>query len=334
MRFILVLVLAGVGLLGCEGGPGSAGPGSAATGRHAVWAAEPVVLDSLEAAPFGAPEVELRASWGDGPLAFGRETVGAATGPMAIAAEAGSGFAVLDTVNGRVSRFAPGGALRASVPLGVETGDDLVVLGDGSIAVLAYRREPTPGHDLLAFGPDGTPRGRRPVPQAVTLPTALLADGRAVSVESRHLWVHPADGSPRLWGRPAGDLLLRATVAEGGLVTLTARERQGALAWQRSFELPWSVVEVLALEACDALVVIVLRGLVEPEGAEGPAWHETWAVALDRSGEPLGRLAVRDGRVTDSGRPFALARNGDLLELATDEGGVTVLRYRHGGGVR
>jgi hypothetical protein len=332
-RFALASVLA---LAACQGS-GEQGTPAARSGLEAAPAV--ASLGELDELPFAGPEELVRAAWGRGDGEVSREDVAARTGPMAIAAEpgAGGGVNVLDTVGGRVLRFDGRGALRATVPVGVETGDDLAALPDGSLAVLAYHRLPAPGTEVLTFSADGAPRVVREAPQAATMPTALLVDDAAghgtLGVENRHADVLPLDGSPRLWGRPAGDLLLRAEVfpgseAGGGLVQVTARDRAGQLAWERDLEVPWAVVEVLGLEGCDRYVAIVLRG-VEPE------FHETYVVALDSAeGVPLGRLRLRDARITDAGRPVALGRGGDVFELATDEGGASVLRYRWEEGAR
>jgi hypothetical protein len=331
MRLCLRFALAAcVVAAGCQGPVDQAAP-ARRSGLDTVPAM--VALADLAALPVAGPEVLVSAPWGRGDGEVSREDVGAHTGPMAIAADRIGGVAVLDTVGGRVLRFDGRGALAAAVPIGVETGDDLAVLPDGSFAVLAYHRLPAPGHEVLTFAAGGALRARQEAPQAATLPTALLVDGAALAVESRHENVHPLDGSARLWGRPAGGegrgALLRAEVpAGGGLVQVTARDRAGQIAWERAIEVPWSVVEVLGLEACDEYVGVVLRG-VESE------LHETYLVALDlEAGAPLGRLRLRDERVTDAGRPVAIGRGGDVFELSTGEAGATVLRYRWEEGVR
>lgn len=331
-RFALAAALA---LVACQGPREQALPDPAArSGLEATPAV--VALGELASLPFAGPEVMVAAAWGHGEGEVSREDVAARTGPMAIAAGpdgVGAGVDVLDTVGGRVLRFDDRGALRSTVALGVETGDDLVARPDGSLAVLAYHRLPAPGYEILTIAADGAALARQEAPQAATMPTALLADGAtgALGVENRHAEVHPLDGSPRLWGRPAGALLLRAeavAAAGGGLVQVTARDRAGQIAWERAIEVPWAVVEVLGLEGCDPYVAVVVRG-VEPDS------HETYLVALDRGvGAPLGRLRLRDARVTDAGRPVALGRGGDVFELATDDAGASVLRYRWQEGAR
>jgi len=292
-----------------------------------------VELEALPLAPFETAEIFVEASWiPEDEISFARETIAAATGPMAIAAERDGGVSVLDTVAGRVVRFDRAGQLRSTVPIGFVTGDDLALLPDGGFAVLAYERLPEPHHTLVTFDPDGVARGQRLAPQAVTLPTALVADGDRLLVEQRHGWLHAADGSPRQWGRTAGDLQLRASLTEDRSVRLVARDRRGGRElWQTTVETPWPVTELLALDGSEPYVAVVLRRVHE-EDDHGPAWQETWLVALDRSGAPLGRLELRDSRITDSGRPFDFAPNGDLFELVTDESGARLLRYAWAGG--
>jgi hypothetical protein len=315
----------------CEPAPG---PDRGTPDRSAVESTERLVsLASLPAAAFAGAEVFVEGPWGEGEDAFARETVAAHTGPMAIAAEPGGGLSVLDTVAGRVHRFDAEGRRLATLPIPVETGDDLVAMPGGGFAVLAYEREPEPHHLVLSFDRRGLSLGSRLAPQAATLPTALVADGPRLLVEQRHAWLLPVDGSPREWGRPSGDLLLRASLTPARAARVTARDREGQLLFETELDASWPVTEVLALEASESLVALVVRHVFEsPADPEAPGGQETWLVALDREGAPLGRLELRDSRVTDSGRPVALGPGGDVFELQTTDAGVTVLRYRFQGG--
>jgi hypothetical protein len=249
---------------------------------------------------------------------------------MAIAAEADGGLAVLDTVGGRVLRFDRRAELRAAVPIGAVTADDLALRSDGGFAVLVYERLPEPHHDVVAFDGAGAAISQQSAPQAVTLPTALEADGDRLLVEQRHGWLHAVDGSRRQWGRPAGELQLRASLTSDRAVQIAARGRDGGERFETNIECPWPVTELLALDGRGPYVAVVLRRIHEADDA-GPAWHETWLVALDRSGAPLGRLELRDSRVTDAGRAVSVGPTGDVFELVTDESGARVLRYRYRG---
>lgn len=309
-------------------------PETVAVSHQAMESASEIIdFNSLDPLPLLGPESFVRAPWGAERGALSREDEGARTGPMAIAADPDGGLAILDTVGGRVLRYDGQGTLQATLPIGVETGDDLVVLPDRSLAVLAYRHAPTPGYDLLSFESDGTLRFRRPTPAAATMPTALLVetenDDATLLVENRHAAVHPVDGSPRRWGRPVsgGNLFVRVQLVDGGLVLLTARDRSGQLAWERSLEVPWRVTEILDLSSCDEYVALILRGIE-------PSHHETHVVAFDQVGTPLGTLALHDRRDTDAARPFTISRSGDIFALETNDEGATVLRYRNVGGVQ
>lgn len=331
MRFML-LALAALAAAACEPANGPDVDGTRSGLAVEGWPGA-VELARLGPAPLAAPEVFIAAPWGQGDEAFSRETVGAQTGPMAIAAVRDGGLAVLDTVAGRVHRFGPRGERQGLWPVGLETGDDLVALTGGGYAVLAYVRLPEPHHVVLRFGQDGSPLGETVAPTAATLPTALVAVGDRLFVEQRHGWLHALDASPRVWGRPAAGLQLRADLTEDRALRLVARSDQGTVAFERLLVAPWPITELLALEASDRLLALVLRHIDDRGvGADDPAERETWLVLLDARGEPLGRAELVDSRVTDAGRPFALGPAGDLFELVTTEEGVTVLRHRFEGG--
>ena len=315
-----------VSLVGCT----PSAPGPEAVVEHGGLEAERSALDfdQLPAAPLSDAEVFARAGWGDGEGEVDRELAAAHTGPMAIAAGAGGALALLDTVGGRIHRYDGQGGLEATVAIGVETGDDLVALPDGALAVLVYQRRPEPHHELRVFDRDGGRRAALAAPRAATMPTALLSDGDQLLVEQRHGWALAADGSARRWGRPVGDLLLRAEV-DGRALTLTARSRSGQAAWVRRLEAPWSITEVLTLDGCDRFVVVAFRRVDEAEASQ-----ESWAVLFTLDGAPLGRHPLRDELVTDAGRTLTVSPGGDLFELTTDEAGAAVLRSRWQGGER
>jgi len=291
-----------------------------------------VRLSELAAAPFAEPEPILRASWGEEEGGYQREVQGSDLGPMAIAAQPEGGFAVLDTVGGRIYRYDEGGARLEVVRTHVETADDLVVLENGSLALLVYRRTPSPHHDVLVRARDGEWMQPRTVPSEATLPTGLLADGLRLYVEQRHGWLVSTDGSPRLWGRPAGAQLLRARRETDGSIILEARDRLGQGAWTRRIECPWPATEILALDSSAPYLALVLRHIEdESEATDSVPAHETWLVAFSHDGAPIGRTRLVDERITDAARPFSLSHDGDVYELLTEEAGVTVLRHRYGG---
>jgi len=282
-------------------------------------------LDALPPAGFSAATAVVEAPWGDAEGAFQRETVAAQTGPMAIAAERDEGFSIVDTVGARVYRYTAEGELRGVIATSVETADDLTVLPGGGVALLAYRRTPTPGYDLMTFDDRGSLLERRAAPQGASLPTAVVADGDQVYVEQRHEQLLPDSGGEALWGRPDGDLLVRARLDDGDAVLWTA-DREGQTAWSLRVDAPWPVTELLAVESAEPYLAIVLRHI--ETGADGdPVGQETWLVTVSHAGEALGSLRLVDSRVTDAGRPFALTPGGAVLELVTSEEGVSVLRY-------
>lgn len=289
-------------------------------------------LNELPAAPFAAPEPIVRASWGEEEGAYQREMQGSDLGPMALAVDPEGGVAVLDTVGGRIYRYDDGGGQREMIGTAVETADDLVVLENGSLAMLVYRRTPTPHHDVLVRARDGEWLQPRTVPGDVTLPTGLLADGPRLYVEQRHGWLFSTDGSPRLWGRPAGAHLLRARRETDGSIIFEARDRLGNAAWTRQLLCPWPVTEILAVDSSSPYLALVVRHIEDESEATGSApAHETWLVAFAHDGDAIGRVRLVDERVTDAARPFSLSPEGDIYELQTEGAGVTVLRHRFGG---
>jgi len=289
-------------------------------------------LSELPDAPFAAPEPVVRASWGVEEGAYRREMQGSDLGPLALAADPEGGVVVLDTVGGRIYRYDDDGAQREMISTAVETADDLVMLDDGSLGLLVYRRTPSPHYDVLVRARDGEWAQPRTVPAEVTLPTGLLADGTRLYVEQRHGWLVSTDGSPRLWGRPSGANILRARRETDGSVLLEARDRMVSATWSRQLRFPWRVTEILALDSSMPYLAIVVRHIEDESEAEGhvPA-HETWLIAFAHDGTALGRVRLVDERITDAVRPFSLSPAGDIYELLTEEAGVTVLRHRFGG---
>lgn len=289
-----------------------------------------VEFEALPPATLSSPSAVVEAPWGDSEGAFQRETVAAHTGPMAIAADHDEGLWIVDTVGARLYRYGANGSLRSVVSTGLETVDDLAVLSDGKVSLLAYRRTPTPGHSLLTVDAQGALEAERVAPQGASLPTALVTDGDRIYVEHRHEWLHPESGEERLWGRPAGDLLVRARLDEGDVVLWTM-DRTGQSVWNLRIDTPFRVTELLALESAQPYIALVMRHIeIDSEGE--PIGHQTWLVTVSYEGEALGTLRLVDSRVTDAGRPFALSPDGDVLELVTNEEGVTVLRYDNLGG--
>jgi hypothetical protein len=329
-RFSLSFAFTLLLLAGCETSPG---PAPAVQQQLPIVPEVPAIrLADIPTGAFASPEVVVQAPWGTEDGAVGRETDDADVGPMAVAAETDGGVALLDTVGGRIYRYGPDGVRRESIQTHVETADDLVVLENGTLALLVYRRLPSPRHVVLQRSRDGEWQQPITVPADITLPTGLLADGARLYVEQRHGWLTALDASPGVWGRPAGAVLVRVQREDDGSVTIEARDRQDERAWLRRLECPWPVTDIVALEASSAHVAVVVRHIEDESEARGAVpGHETWLVALSGSGEPLGRTLLVDRRITDAGRPVTLAPDGDVFELQTDETGVTVLRHRFGG---
>ncbi len=329
MRIIPPLVIAVIALQGCDGTPGSeVGATRAALDRDD----DVVQLVALSSELYEPPEAIVQATWGDGVGAFGRENSGSDLGPMALTAELDGGVAVLDTVGARVYRFTPEGATREMVSTGVETADDLVVLDDGSLALMVYQRLPAPHYEILQRDGEGRWLQSRPAPQEATMPTGLFADGSTLLVEHRHGQLLSVDGASPRWGRPAGALQLRALREPGGVVVIEARDRQGERQWVRRLQCPWPVTEIRALESSSSYIALIVNHVIDASTlTEGESGHETWLVAFAHDGRPLGRARLEDRRVTDAMRPFALSPEGDLYEMQTDDDGLRVLRHRFGG---
>jgi hypothetical protein len=320
---LVTLVMVFAGCMTSESVPGS---------QRASLSSDETTVDfeAIPPAALSASSVVVEAPWGDSDGAYQRELEGAHTGPMAIAADPDEGFWVVDTVGARLNRYGADGSLHQVIPTGVETVDDLAAGPAGKVTLLAYRRTPTPGHSLLTIDRQGSLESERAAPQGATLPTALVADGDQIYVEHRHEWLHPESGGARLWGRPAGELMVRARLDEGDVVLWTL-DRTGQAVWNLRIDMPVRVTELLALESSRPYMAVVMRHIETDTDGE-PIGHRTWLVAVSHAGETLGVLQLVDRRVTDAGRPFALTPDGDVLELVTSEEGVTVLRYERVGG--
>jgi hypothetical protein len=298
-----------------------------------------------------APQSSLRLRRA-APIALGRHAFGALRSPDARVAAAGWGFApqnvglagsrelgfigpssfdvepdgtidLLDSVNGRVLRWAHG--RRDVVSLGAAAQlADFAVDGDGSFDVLGPRAV------LRSFQRDGAPRWTQRLSDRTWAKLAHGPAGPVVLQQPSEQWMPVAeDGAPLTRPQQAraahvekmlasGDGVLVARVGEGEL--RVAEVRAGAIlrGWRITSDTPLG--EVQLTESRGARIVVVTRAYTEDR-------DEFVVLVLDRFG-----LAARFSVASDSWTEtaplarFRLAR-GSLYRLRTTETGAFVDRF-------
>jgi hypothetical protein len=146
-----------------------------------------------------SPAPFLTLPWGSAPGQLGHklEAESAPEGPMSLTTDGEGRLFVLDQVNQRVQVFTAGGALSKVIPIGSDTVQDLIVLGDGTLVLLDRLRE----RNLTFLASSGEVRAR------VDLEGNGIAEGGGVS----GLW---ATGEG-VWVEVEGQALVRVADLQG-----------------------------------------------------------------------------------------------------------------------
>jgi hypothetical protein len=278
---------------------------------------------------FGAlrsPDARVAAAgWGSAPqnvgLAGSREL--GFTGPSAFDVEPDGTIDLLDSLNGRVMRWAHG--RREVVSLGAAAQlADFVVDADGTFDVL------DPRGVLRSFQPDGAPRWTQTLSDRTWAKLAHGPSGPVVLQQPSEQWMPVAEeGTPLTRPQQAraahvekmlanGDGVVVARVGEGEL--RIAQVRAGAIlhGWRITSDTPLG--EVQLTEPDGARIVVVTRAYTDDR-------DEFVVLVLDRFG-----LAARFSVASDSWTEtaplarFRLAR-GSLYRLRTTETGAFVDRF-------
>lgn len=251
-------------------------------------------------------------------------------GPMAVLAD-DDGFAVLDQENRRLLRYDPHGVARGEVPIPSAATLDAVHRPDGTgYGLLAYERLPTPRWQVQEIDADGYERAHRWLD--IDIPTGVFELDGALLVEDGHgELVDPATGQ-RFPGRPdgAGNFVSAQRVDEHELrITWQDTDGQGrckvVLLPDRLLS---GVVSLDPLPAEDGhLPTVAVSMLLYDEGPPPELEMldpEIRVLVVDRLGHRIDELRVEVGQETTMHRHMAVTASGEVLQLRSDDQGITV----------
>lgn len=277
-------------------------------------------------------ELILRGGWGPGLGEFGKRDEASRPGPMDFALVDGTLY-VLDPVNARVQVFdLASGSVRA-MEINTHTADFLHVARDGTVTVLdAFVRR-----EFRVFAADGSLRRTARVPDTISLPSAVAADGDRVWIEERHDRVFELDASEarpgqaapvvrNVPGRPiAGDRFVHARKLADGSVDLRIGA-EGSGQNRRTLRFPGRIEAVTALETdgADRTYIAVRRA---GRAAEGSARSDLLVTRLRPDGYPDGTRVLPDAYVTDHYRKIFVTPSGELIQMQTTEEDVRFVRW-------
>jgi hypothetical protein len=283
--------------------------------------------------------------WGSGEAQLGRDrpTEGNPTAPMSLTVDLAGNVLVLDQVNGRLVRLGPDGKPRDTLPLTVQSAQDVAVARDGTIAVLDRFADKT----VALHDPTGKPIGNLPLEgkglEQGGLGTGLFVDGDSVYVEAEHgplIRVGGLDGKsdperPQLPGRPSrdGKAFLSANLGPrgGNKVYVHAVERASRQQrFSREYALHLPVLSILLLDSDAAGVIyLAVSGEVAHPPEEVRPAHWVRLLCLDPlDGSPLGMADLPSSSMPEETfRDFAVADNGGVLYSVRTPEGVTLQHY-------
>ncbi len=322
------------------GGSGVAGP--LASGARGAGARGDPGQPRTEPKPVG---VLGTYGWGSGENQLGRDrpTEGNPTAPMSLTFDRAGNTLVLDQVNGRIVRLGPDGKPRDTIPLTVQSAQDVAVAKDGTIAVLDRFADKT----IALHDPSGKPIGNLPLEgkglEQGGLSTGLFVEGDSIYVEAEHgplIRVGGLDGKadterPQLPGRPSRDgrSFLSANLGPRGTnkVYVHAVDRASRQhRFSREYTLPLPVLSILMLDT-DASGVIYLAASGEephpPEEVRPKHWVRL--LCLDPlDGSPLGTADLPSNSMPEETfRDFAVPDTGGVLYSVRTPEGLTLQRY-------
>jgi len=277
-------------------------------------------------------EVILRGGWGAGLGEFGKRDEASRPGPMDFALVNGTLY-VLDPVNARVQVFDLASGSARGIEINTHTADFLHVAPDGTVTVLdAFVRR-----EFRVFEANGALRYQARVPDTISLPSAVAADGHRVWIEERHDRVFELDASGvrsgqaasvvrNVPGRPiAGSRFVHARKLADGAVQLrvgTEADEQGLYA----LRFPGRVAAVTALETDgDGRTYVAVRRA--DRLAEGTVESDLLVTRLGSDGRPDGVRVLPDAYVTDHYRKIFVTASGELIQMQTTEEGVQFVRW-------
>lgn len=288
---------------------------------------------AVEESDAGGYPVLVRARWGSGAGALGRERPqeGNPEGPMSLVM-AGKELLVLDQVNGRLARYDERGKLLGTTSAPT-TAQDLAVGSDGTVAMLDRLADKT----VTLVGPSGKEIAKLPLEPTVEetgLLTGIVVDGKDVYAEKEHgalVLLGTTDGRPagapaQLQGRPSKDgaLLLTAGLssAEQGRAYVNAFDRKAdSLRFARAVQFPPPAYAIVLLDSdASGMIYLGVAGGGEPGEAHVACLdpgdgHVVARVALPLSHTP--EESFRDFSVGADGTIVFAVRTEDDVEYRT-----------------
>ena len=317
-------------------------------GPHKALTAKAKQTANLDAgvpeARTGAGQVVATFGWGngDGNLGHSRPDEANPEAPMSLTVDALGQVWILDQVNERLVKLDRSGKRVGTVPLTVQSAQDVVVAADGTAMVMDRLVDKA----IALIGPDGKPRGELPLVGKGLLEsgasTGLFTDGKDVFVEREHgdsVRVGNTSGEaskerPEIPGRPAGDgrTYLTAGIVDGrsGTVMVTAIDREPQQhRFTRQFSLGQPVLALNALDA-DRSGIIYLGTVLELPGstAEAPQFQIALVCLDPLDGRPLGQTRFpANSMPEETFRELTVLPEGGVLFLERTPGGPRVVRY-------
>lgn len=349
------LLVLGVGLISRRGAPASSGADGAETPADVAAAAGQKTAGASGAGAKGnpgQPRTEPRPvgvlgtyGWGSGEDQLGRDrpTEGNPTAPMSLTFDREGNAVVLDQVNGRLVRLGPDGKALGTIPLTVQSAQDVAIAEDGTIAVLDRLADKT----VALHDPTGTPIGNLTLQgkglEQGGLSTGLFVDGDSVYVEAEHgplIRVGGLDGTsdterPQLPGRPSrdGKAFLSANLGPRGsskvyVHSVDRASRQHR--FSREYLLPLPVLSIMMLDSDASGVIYVAVSGEEPHPPEEVRpKHWVRLLCLDAlDGAPLGTADLPSNAMPEETfRDFAVPDSGGVLYSVRTPEGMTLQRY-------
>jgi hypothetical protein len=260
-----------------------------------------------------------------------------ALGPPSFAIGGGGSLYVADVLNGRIQRFDSRGKWSASFALARPPGAavvpseavecDLALADDGAIFIYAGD-----GHTLSQYDPGG----RLLVSAALTpsfkgvdylfanrgRPVVLLENGQAARAELS--WGGLRSEGP-LPGLPVGDLFAQAERADRwrAVVKLLTADGLVRRRVQLRSRVPVTGVRLVGVDRRGAIVVAVDRAV----GADPAPRAEVLLLAVTPQGQLIGATSVPPGDRRYVFREFALAADGQVVQMQSDVAEVRFVRW-------
>lgn len=287
------------------------------------------------------------AGWGHGPNELGRDRPkeGNPEAPMSLTTDANGNTLVLDQVNGRIVKYDRAGKAKGSIPLTVQSAQDLQVAKDGTTVVLDRLTD----RSIALVDPEGHLRGELKVEgKNITeggAVTGLIVDGNDVYLEREHgdlVRVGDTAGNadperPEIPGRPTKDgkayVSAGITDAQAGKVFINSVDRATKEhRYTRELTLGQPVSAITFLDSNLAGTVymgLLLNSPVDPKAPDAVPTFSLHLVCLDPAdGRPLGQTILPVNTLADETfRDLAISEPAGVTYSFRTEAGVELQHY-------